>query len=168
MNRLFLLRHAQALPARDMKDFDRPLSPQGEKDALAQGAAMKEKKYQPSMVLCSPALRTRMTLEAVAQSLSPSVVEYPHKLYDGDIEDYLTILESISAYKDVMIVGHNPVIHALAASLAQEDGSTKLGYLMSGYVPCTLSVFETAAPDWRNLHLHENRLVDFLPPVSPY
>lgn len=168
MKKLFLLRHTQALPASGTSDFDRPLSPQGEKDARAQGEVIKKKNYQPNMVICSPALRTKTTLDLLLEPLKKPVIEYAQILYDGDLEDYRTILESAGSYKNIMIVGHNPVIHALAANMAKEDGSTRLGKLVSGYIPGTLSVFECDIENWSDIELHQNRLVDYLPPPLPY
>lgn len=168
MKRLFILRHAQAAPAEGVADFDRPLSPDGEKDAFEQGKIMKAKNYMPNMVVCSPALRTKMTLDGVLKSIPGPVVEYPKKLYDGNMQDYQTILETLGNYSNVMLVGHNPVIHALAANLAKEDGSTKLSRLVSGYIPGTLSVFECNITNWEELGLHANRILDYLPPPVTY
>ena len=67
--RLFLLRHASTAPRSSGSDIDRVLSPQGHADAAALGAFMSEKGYIPDAVLCSPAPRTRQTLEEVRKSV---------------------------------------------------------------------------------------------------
>ena len=66
MRELILLRHAHAEPATTgQSDLDRPLSPQGLAEAEAVARWLKEQGLVPDRVLCSPARRTRETLEAV-------------------------------------------------------------------------------------------------------
>ena len=66
MRELILLRHAHAEPSSaGQADLDRPLSPEGLAEAEAAGRWLAEKGLVPDCVLCSPARRTRETLEAV-------------------------------------------------------------------------------------------------------
>ena len=66
MRELILLRHAHAEPASTgQADLDRPLSAVGLAEAEAAGKWLKDNNLQPDCVLCSPARRTRETLEAV-------------------------------------------------------------------------------------------------------
>ncbi|MFW8211369.1 SixA phosphatase family protein, partial [Klebsiella pneumoniae] len=70
MRELILLRHAHAEPATPgQADLDRPLSPVGLAEAEAAGKWLKENKLLPDCVLCSPARRTRETLEAVLATI---------------------------------------------------------------------------------------------------
>ena len=70
MRELILLRHAHAEPATTgQSDLDRPLSPQGLAEAEAVARWLKEQGLVPDRVLCSPARRTRETLEAVMDAI---------------------------------------------------------------------------------------------------
>ena len=70
MRELILLRHAHAEPgAAGQADFDRPLSSQGLAEAEAAGRWLADQGLVPDRVLCSPARRTRETLEAFVSAL---------------------------------------------------------------------------------------------------
>src|SRR5512135_47045 len=64
--RLFVLRHAKSSwddPGLD--DHERPLAPRGRRAVKSLGEYLRKHQIQPSQVLCSPARRTRETLEGV-------------------------------------------------------------------------------------------------------
>ena len=66
MRELILLRHAHADPALPgQSDMDRPLSAEGLAEAESAGRWLRDQGLVPDCVLCSPARRTRETLEAV-------------------------------------------------------------------------------------------------------
>ena len=66
MRELILLRHAHAEHGTTgQADIDRPLSAEGIAEADAAGRWLAERKLIPDRVLCSPARRTRETLEGV-------------------------------------------------------------------------------------------------------
>ena len=70
MKTLYLLRHAKSdwgNPGLD--DHDRALAPRGERAASVMGVHFAQQQYQPTLVLCSSALRTRQTLEALLPHL---------------------------------------------------------------------------------------------------
>ena len=74
MRTLHLLRHAKALAwddpqARDLADIDRPLTPGGRRAAAALAEHLRLSGCRPQLVVCSPALRTRQTLDLVASGL---------------------------------------------------------------------------------------------------
>src|SRR5574344_2180970 len=66
MRELILLRHAHAEAAADgLADMDRPLSAVGQAEAEAAGRWLCDNHLLADRVVCSPARRTRETLEAV-------------------------------------------------------------------------------------------------------
>src|SRR5436190_18664812 len=74
---LSLLRHAKSSwDDASLKDFDRPLSERGESAAPRMGAYMAAQGLAPELVLCSPAVRARQTLDLVLPRLAggPTVV----------------------------------------------------------------------------------------------
>src|SRR5262249_41406064 len=63
---LMLLRHAKSSwDDGSLEDFDRPLAPRGEAAAPRMGAYMAAHDLAPQLILCSPAVRTRQTLDLV-------------------------------------------------------------------------------------------------------
>lgn len=163
MKQIYCLRHAHALNADGQSDKERRLSAQGVADAAALGRVMHARGYVPDLVLCSSAVRTRMTLEAVSEAFADAlVVRFEDILYSGSLGDYLALVQAVAEdYSRVLVVGHNPIIHALAVNLAAEEGSSHfLSDIMSRYAPCTLSVFDVAADHWGDASPYANALVD--------
>ena len=75
MKTVTLFRHAKSGEKGNPRihDFDRPLSNRGLKAAPKMGAAMRERHLRPTLILCSPSVRTLQTLtlastEACARS----------------------------------------------------------------------------------------------------
>lgn len=116
MRTLILLRHAHAEPVGDgQSDLDRALSAEGLAEAEAAGRWLAEQGLSADRVLCSPARRTRETLEAVLGGIG--FVE--QRLVDGIYEATAGALaELVDQHHDVerlMLVGHNPGLERLAA-----------------------------------------------------
>src|SRR3954466_4754929 len=64
---LALLRHAKSSwDASDIEDVERPLNERGRTAVPVMGEVLKELKFAPQLVLCSPAKRTRETLALIA------------------------------------------------------------------------------------------------------
>ena len=118
MRELILLRHAHAVPAgAGQADLDRPLSPEGLAEAEAAGRWLEENGLVPDCVLCSPARRTRETLEAVLgvigyidQRLEPSI-------YDATAGALVALADTHCDSERLLIVGHNPGLERLVALL---------------------------------------------------
>ena len=167
MKTLYLLRHAMAMPSDGKSDSARKLAPQGKDDALALGHVMKTKSYAPDCVLCSPSIRTRETLESITESLGDLNAEFPDKIYDGTRGDLLAFIQSTDDKHDsLLVVGHNPGIHELAAILALEDSATLMNRLAGGYKPGSLCRLECPIDSWAAIQPAENMLKDFLEPLD--
>lgn len=72
------------------------------------------------LTLCSSAARTRETWKLAAHELPhrPRTV-YEERLYDATLGDLIALLnETPEDVDDLLLVGHNPTIHALADALA--------------------------------------------------
>lgn len=71
MSELYLLRHAKAVPQEaGGSDRDRPLEQRGRHAAQAVARWIEEQRISPDLVLCSPSLRTRQTLDIVAPAFA--------------------------------------------------------------------------------------------------
>ena len=123
MRELILLRHAHAEPpSAGHPDAERPLSPEGQAAAEAVGRWLLEHGKVPDCVLCSPARRTRETLEAVL-----GVVGYVDQRLEPSIYEATpgALIDLVDRHADVgrlMVVGHNPGLEQLVALM--ESGQT--------------------------------------------
>ena len=160
---LMILRHAEALPSDSGGDAARKLSGKGLQDAAALGLLMREKKWLPQHVYCSTTIRTRQTLEQVSAGLGALPTDFEERIYSGGLPDMMDLIRATPPdIHRLLIVGHNPGIHALSVSLAAEGASPLLNQMTMGYAPGSLSVLECPLHDWRMLAPHQNSLVDFV------
>src|SRR5688572_15757002 len=104
-----------------LADRERPLSGRGRSAAPRMGIALAERKLTPDLILCSPARRTRQTLELLlpARATKPKI-DFPEALYVfGDGTAYLDVIHKrAKTAPTLMIIGHNPSLAALADRLA--------------------------------------------------
>jgi len=141
MSRLFLLRHAKAGWATPgMRDFDRPLEPNGRTDADAIGAAMVANAYIPDLVLCSSARRARETLDWVARHTGDRRVVYSDSLYSTDAAGYVDFVRETADADEVLLVGHNPMMEDVAMALASDGNPQARIALNTGFPTSALAV----------------------------
>lgn len=170
MKRLFLLRHAKALPAdTGQEDIARTLAPVGAEDARALGLEMRRKFYQPSLILCSPSMRTLETVEGLMQAFEETrdqtEIQTVSKLYDASRFDLLDVIQGTdSKYYSVLIAGHNPGIYELSVTLAVRGADHLMNKLTAGFKPGSMSVLECPCRAWNYFQPGENTLTDFLEP----
>lgn len=164
---LFLLRHASAAPAGPEGDFERQLSPAGRDDANALAFVMEEKSYVPQSVLCSPATRTKQTLEALQMRLGRFEVRKPKILYSGTAGDYFSqILMVKASCQKLLLIAHNPGLHKLAQLLIGAGEPEILSKLQMGYNAGALCVLSCPCESWSSLQPGQNEMIDFLDPGS--
>lgn len=119
MRQLILLRHAHAMPpAPGQDDADRPLSAQGVAEAEAAGAWLLDRGLRPDRVLCSPARRTRQTLEPVLAALGHVDQRLEPGIYEATPGALLALADEHREVPRLMLVGHNPGLEQLVALLA--------------------------------------------------
>ncbi len=121
MPRLYLLRHAKSSwdqPA--LADHDRPLSPRGQRAGLALREHLGSLSEPPDVVVCSSAARTVETLQLIRPGLpSTASVTIDETLYEADADELLDRVHRLpTTATGVMLIGHNPGIGDLAATLA--------------------------------------------------
>jgi phosphohistidine phosphatase len=158
---LYLLRHAKSSwddPGRP--DRERPLAPRGMRDAKRVAKHLGRLGVAPELVLCSPAARTRETLERVLPALAGVDVQVDDELYGAPSE---ALLERLRAVPDevgsVMLIGHNPGLQDLALTLASDNA---LRERVAAKFP-TAALATLALPSWR-LSPGDGELVDFVVP----
>lgn len=164
---LFLLRHAMAVNELSDGDQGRALAPKGKEDAEALGDYMKHHDFTPDLVLCSPARRTRETLEGVQTHLDADNVKTIDILYSGGAGDYLyEIQQCDDKYDNILIVAHNPSIYELARLLAAQGSDSVMQRLSEGYPPASLSVVNLVCEKWADIQPAENTLAAIVNPMD--
>lgn len=124
--RLILMRHAKSdwySGAAD--DFSRPLSERGVHDARAMGRWLAASDYLPEQVLCSPARRTRDTLELVAAGAATDLAArttWVEALYHSSAETIAEALAEHARAGAVMVLGHNPGLEDFLCWLVPQGG----------------------------------------------
>lgn len=166
MKRLFLLRHAQAVNSANT-DKERALSETGVRQAFALGKKMSELGLKPQMSLCSPAVRTVQTLEAVCKSSGLTIPSSkPEKIYNSQVGLLLSAIQSVAPQvESLLLVNHNPAIHQLAFMLAGPGKEADLQNLSAGYAPCTLSVLDFDTNNWKMVSADTGKLSFLIPPL---
>lgn len=126
MRTLILLRHAQAVPqAVDGQDFDRPLSRAGRNEAQRSAQRLRDAGLVPDRILASPARRTTETAALLLPvlGLSAGVMQYPPEVYQATAAKLgEAITQHGAGARCLLLVGHNPGLSALAATLLQQPG----------------------------------------------
>ncbi len=118
MRELILLRHAHAEPpAPGQSDLDRPLSAEGNAEAEAAGRWLRDQRLVPDLVLCSPARRTRETLESVLGQVGYVDQRLEDDIYEASPGALATLVDRHQEVERLLVVGHNPGLERLVALL---------------------------------------------------
>lgn len=118
--RLFLLRHAKSSwDDHNQSDFDRPLNERGKKAAPLIGSIIKERSVSPEKILCSPAKRTRETLELLLEtSKLDCPIDYIDGIYEASVGELRKILKKVNDdHSSILMIGHNPGMEGLFSDL---------------------------------------------------
>jgi len=163
MYALYLLRHAKSSWADPgLADRERPLAPRGRRDAKRIAKYLGRLGCSPKLVLCSPAVRTRDTLELVRPVLADSTIVLEEDLYGASSDLLLARLRRVpDMVASVMLVGHNPGLHQLALALAS-DGD-ELGRLEAKFPTAALATLDIPRP-WSRLEPGDATLSAFVVP----
>lgn len=167
MKKLYLMRHGKSSwDDSDTADHDRPLAPRGCKAATVVGRYLATLEARPQLVLCSTARRTSDTLDLALEHLDASpAIEREHGLY---LCGPRVLLERIKDTPDnidsLMVVAHNPDLHAVALALAAHGDDEEHTALAMKFPTAACAVFEVTAPRWRDIAADHARLVEFVRP----
>ncbi|MDT0321534.1 SixA phosphatase family protein [Streptomyces millisiae] len=150
--RIVLLRHAKA-DWPQVSDHDRPLADRGRKDAPVAGRWLAGAGISPELTLCSTAVRTRETWKLVAPELPrrPRTV-YEERLYEASLGELIALVNEVDdEIRNLMLVGHNPGVHALADALAGDaEGDSLARMNRSGYPTSSIAVLSLTG-DWKSV-----------------
>lgn len=121
---LYLVRHAEAVTARDGTDKLRALTQRGESDALQLATYIKEKNSNLNLILTSPATRALTTAQIIARQLSYDLknIRVEDSIYSARKLEILKLLTNLTdPIHQVMLVGHYPTIVELYNYLSENE-----------------------------------------------
>jgi phosphohistidine phosphatase len=116
MKTLYLLRHAKSSWKNpELADFERPLNGRGKKAGETMGRLMANENICPELVLSSPAVRARETIEIVFRAAKlQTELRYDERIYEAGPMRLLEVISQVeNERKSVMLVGHNPGMEEL-------------------------------------------------------
>jgi phosphohistidine phosphatase len=127
MRHIILFRHASAeSQSSSGEDFDRALSPLGQKQAESAAKWLKEHLSRTPIIVASTALRTQQTAMAVAEQLQGARVISEASLYEATPAAILKVLDA-QTDSHVILIGHNPGLEATLALLTTGQSSAVRG-----------------------------------------
>ena len=160
---LYVLRHAKSdWDDPDLDDHDRPLAPRGRQAAPLIAGWLRDRGHAPALVLCSSALRTRQTLEHVAEAVPDAEVRVEDELYLASAGELLGRLRAVAEpIPSVLLIGHNPGLQALVLALA---GRSPARRQVEGKFPTAALAVLAAPGSWADLDEGAAELVEFVRP----
>ena len=162
--RLILIRHAKAEASG--VDSERPLASSGERDARAIGEWLRKAGVTSGLAVVSTARRARQTWEIAAQELGGDVTAtHDGRIYENSVSDLLAVVRETPDETDtLMLVGHNPSVHALASGLDDGHGNKRAAKEIATKFPTSgVAVLEVPG-SWSLLVPGSASLVSFAAP----
>jgi phosphohistidine phosphatase len=157
---LYLIRHAKSdwsVPGQ--KDMERELNSRGISDAPRMGAKMKELGMQPELMISSPSVRTRMTLEFMTEQMDYDfeAVHWEEDIYESSVRTLLRIINELPEEKQrVAIVGHNPGLTYLAEYIT--------GDILGNIPTCGIVEIQLENLKWEEVSQNTGSLKQFIFP----
>ncbi len=142
MKTLFLLRHAKSSWSdQNLQDFDRPLNARGRKGAELIATFIKKQKVSPDLVISSPAVRARETIEIIVKTVKlPAELRFDQRIYEASALVLIEVISQIEEDKSkVLLVGHNPGMENLLEMLTGQ---------VAQMATCTLARIDLKADRW--------------------
>ncbi|MGW3660123.1 SixA phosphatase family protein [Streptomyces sp. NPDC005151] len=163
--RIVLLRHAKAEWSQD-SDHERPLAERGRKDAPVAGRKLVDSGIVVDLALCSTAARTRETWKLAVHEMPqrPKTV-YEERLYEASLGELIALLnETPDEARNLLIIGHNPGLHALADALSSSaEGDTLTRMTRGGFPTAAFAVIEFSG-SWKGVEHGVGKLIEYWTP----
>ncbi|HWC62701.1 MAG TPA: histidine phosphatase family protein [Rhizomicrobium sp.] len=169
MKRLYLLRHAKAVPSEpSLDDHARELTVRGMHDAGAMARYLRKNGFIPDLMLISTSARTRQTADLVLREIGAKA-DYRDALYLAEAGKILGMVQAVAqGVEGLMVVGHNPGLEELAGLLAREPVRRKERHrrdvLEEKFPTAALAVLDFDIAKWREIQPGTGKLTDFVRP----
>lgn len=162
---IFIVRHAKAAPAGDPEsDFERPLRRRGRAAATAIAATFASQGWQPDLILCSPARRTRETLAPLLERFAGTAdTSLEAGLYQAAAPALLARLQRVPDGKTaVAIVGHNPGLQQLVLLLTPPSAGETRRKVAEKFPTAGIVHLRFSGLAWKQLMAGSARLLEFV------
>lgn len=156
MKKLVLIRHAKSDWSNPfLDDFLRPLNKRGEKNAPLMAKVLKEKNIRPDLIISSPSLRTKQTLEYFIKKLNyDDEVRFEESIYEAPYENLLKVIKDIpNIYKIVFLIGHNPGLCDLTNFLLDKH--------FENIPTCGIVEIDFDVKNWKDISKENSNLISF-------
>lgn len=118
------------------------------------------------LALCSTAVRTRETWKLAVHEMPhrPKTV-YEERLYEASLGELIALLnETPDDVQNLLIIGHNPGMHAMADALAgSAEGETMARMTRGGFPTAAFAVIEFSG-SWKGVEHGVGKLVEYWTP----
>jgi phosphohistidine phosphatase len=164
--RLVLLRHAKSSwKDTSLPDDERPLAPRGRRAMKLVTQHLRAGDLAVDLVLCSPARRTRQTLDGIRGGLrGVPEVRFVREIYEATPTELLEIVQYVDGrYATVLLIGHNPGMQELASGLVSGGDEAALARLREGFPTAALATLSCEV-DWPDLSWRAAWLESFVRP----
>ena len=160
MKRLWILRHAKSSwDDPQLADHERLLAKRGRRAGKRIAAWADANGVAPDLVLCSSAVRAQATLDLVRPGLGDPTVSVESALYHATATELVLRLSEVDENATgVLLLGHNPAMHELAALVAPPGPDA--------FPTGALASARLAIDHWGDVRPGCGRLVDFVVPRS--
>ncbi len=151
MRRLMLARHAKSSWGDlTLSDHDRPLNGRGRRAAPLVGSELAALDCTPDVVYSSTSARTRQTWTLMEPEFGGNPrVEFLRGLYLASPRKVLaTVAATPGRVRTVMVLGHNPSTHALAAYLSRTGDEGEIDRLRTKFPTGAVAVIDLYSDDW--------------------
>jgi len=158
MKKLYIVRHtnkANEKPGQD--DYDRELSQKGIEEAKKIAQKFVDKNVTTDLIVSSPAHRTKQTAEIFAEVLNyDKSIMYNEVLYMAFVNELLeTISYTFDTVENMILIGHNPSLTALAITLVDFKEKFEIGGIMEIEFDCN---------SWIDISKENAKLVSYIYP----
>lgn len=167
MKRLTVLRHAKSSSGDpSLGDLDRPLNERGWKDARRLGKEMTRRQMHFDLVLASPAVRVRETLDGLREKFDMhSVIRFEPRMYGASERTLLSLVRSLpQTVQSPLLVGHNPGLEQLIVGVTQDDEQGLRCKVANKYPTAALAVIRFRAERWQSADQGSGEMIELILP----
>jgi phosphohistidine phosphatase len=166
MRRLILLRHAKSDWPEGVTDRERPLNQRGRTAAPLIGRYLARQALIPDLALVSTARRTRETWELACEAAPnlPAATLNPI-IYEASRDILMRLVRAAEdSVHTLIIVGHNPGMEMLAATLVLDGPVADRRRLSAKYPTGGLAVIDLPVTHWHETEPQTGTLARFIIP----
>ena len=166
MSNLIIMRHAKSDWSGNEPDFNRKLNKRGVLSCKIISENLKNKIIIPDLFIVSPALRATLTHKKIfsvyyKNNYLTKITIFEKKLYEGSLIEIIQSLDKkCKGYKNVVVIGHNPLLNNLIYSLSEKNHKK----LPSNLVTCGTVIIKYPETIFNSNGFKNGEIVDYIFP----